>query len=54
MLALRNLRLNEKIFLAAGLATLFAVPFLGIGGFYLWLAVKIVYAVGIILLILRR
>lgn len=45
---LGHLKRTERIFLAAGLFTLLAVPFLGIGGFYLWFAIKLVYLSGII------
>jgi len=45
---LENLKRTERIFLTAGLFTLLAVPFLGIGGFYLWFIIKLVYLSGII------
>ena len=42
-----KLKLNEWIFLFAGVMTLFSIPFLEAGGFYLWVAIKIIYLSGL-------
>lgn len=49
-----KLKLNERIFLLVGVMTLFAIPFLEVGGFYLWISIKVVYLLGIITLFYVR
>lgn len=51
---LGHLKLNEWIFLCAGIGTLAAIPFFGVGGFYLWISVKAIYISGIIVLLMRK
>ena len=48
-----RLNLSEYIFILAGVFTLAAIPFLEIGGFYLWLSVKSIYLLGLITLYVR-
>lgn len=49
-----SLKLNEWIFLFAGVATLLAIPFLAFGGFYLWITIKTIYLLGVITLFYVR
>jgi len=51
---LLRLKLNEWIFLIAGISTLIAIPFFEIGGFYLWFTVKLIYLLGIIILVVEN
>lgn len=51
---IQNLKLKEQVFLVAGVLTLVAVPFLSMGGFYVWLVVKTVYLFGIIFLFFKK
>ena len=46
-------KLHEWVFIFAGIITLIAIPFLSQGGFYLWLAVKSIYLIGVIVLFLK-
>lgn len=50
----QRLPLAEKVFILTGILTLFSVPFLATGGFYLWLIIKIVYLIGILLIIRQK
>ena len=53
-MTLPHLKLNEWIFLCAGIGTHAAAPFLGMGGFYLWISVKAIYISGIVILLMRK
>ena len=53
-MTLSHLKLNEWIFLCAGIATLVAIPFLRIGGFHLWIAVKAIYITGLVVLLMQK
>jgi len=47
----KNLEIHERIFIAAGMLMILTIPLLATGGFYIWLAVKTIYLLGIIMLI---
>lgn len=46
-------KLNEWIFIAAGVGTLVAIPFLSMAGFWLWAVVKMIYFLAIIVLLIE-
>jgi len=48
-----HLKLSDWIFLIAGFAMLASVPLIHTFGFPLWAAIKSVYAVGVILLLVE-
>lgn len=48
-----GLKLNEWIFIFAGMATFAAIPHLEIVGFPLWLFVKSIYFLGIVVLFIE-
>jgi len=48
-----HLKFSESIFLGAGFAMLISVPLIHIFGFPLWAAVKIIYAIGILSLLVE-
>jgi hypothetical protein len=43
----QKLTITERIFVTAGVLMILSVPFLSIGQFYLWLAVKLIYLLAI-------
>jgi len=53
-MAFLNLRLSEKFLIISGIFMLAAIPYLEAVGFLLWLAVKIVYLMGIFILFLKK
>jgi len=48
-----QLKLSDWIFLTAGFGVLLSVPLIHMAGFPLWALVKIVYAVGLITLLVE-
>lgn len=48
-----GLKLNEWIFIFAGMATFAAIPYLEIVGFPLWFFVKSIYFLGIVFLFIE-
>ena len=49
-----HLKGSDWIFLGAGVFTLISIPVIHIFGFPLWVAVKIVYVLAIIILLIER
>lgn len=48
------MKLNEWIFILAGLCMIIFMPFLAAGGFYLWGIAKMIYLIGLIVYVGNR
>ena len=50
----KYLKLNEWVFISAGIFMLISIPFLDAEGFGLWTVAKVIYLIGLIIYVWNR